>query len=191
MTSGDSGSVGRRRRRPDPVAATRQASAAERDEWFYARKRAQQRRQREQLDRAGFDPAPPDDDDWTVGAETGDALRRIRAPERVGSALGSLVARRGWQHRLDGATVWSRWPEIVGEDLAGRCEPARLHDGVLTVRAESSQWAAQLRYLTTTLQDRTNSALAQYRVKRVEIVVGALEGRARDASAHDARADED
>jgi predicted nucleic acid-binding Zn ribbon protein len=168
-----------RARRAEPTAAARRASWEDRETTLYARKRAKQARSRAQQERRAFDPAPPDDDDWTVAEEETDGLRRISPPTPVGETLGAFVRRRGWDERLRGATAWSRWPEIVGADLASRCEPVRVAGGTLVVRAENQAWATQLRYLTAQLVDNAEGVLGPGTVVEVRIVVGPLEGTPR------------
>lgn len=153
--------------------------AADRDERVYERKRANQARQRSRDERAAFDPAPPDDEDWTVAAEETDALVRVTPPTQIDETLRELIERRGWGERLRGASAWSRWDEIVGSDLAARCEPLRLVRGVLTIRAESQIWATQLRYMIPQLRTNVEAALGEKTVRDVKIVVGPLEGRDR------------
>jgi predicted nucleic acid-binding Zn ribbon protein len=163
--------------RRDPIAEVRRAGAQDRDERVYERKRARQARQRAKQDREGFDPAPPTDDDWTVPEEATDAIRRISPPEPIGYALGRFVERRGWSERLRGADAWTRWGDIVGDDLASRCEPVRLAGGTLVVRASSQVWATQLRYLSSQLRANAERMLGPGTVTQVRIVVGPLEGR--------------
>lgn len=164
-------------RQEDPLARDRRAGAVDRDRYVYDRRRRTQARQRAQQDRAAFDPAPPTDDDWVVADEDTDGLRRIGAPTPVADTLASYVERRGWGERLRGANAWSRWDEIVGADLADRCEPVRLAGGSLVVRAESQVWATQLRYLLPQLRANVDEVLGPGTVKDVRIVVGPLEGR--------------
>jgi predicted nucleic acid-binding Zn ribbon protein len=162
--------------RGDAVARDRKAAAADRDERVYARKRANLQRRRAQQDRSGFDPSPPEDDDWTVAAADSDGLVRITPPTAVGETLATLIQRRGWDERLRGATAASRWVEIVGEPLADRCEPVRLVHGTLTVRAENQVWATQLRYMLPHLRASAEDVLGPGTVKEVTIVVGHLQG---------------
>jgi predicted nucleic acid-binding Zn ribbon protein len=152
----------------------------------YARLRRRQARQRERQDRAGFDPSPPTDDDWTIEEEDTDGLRRLRAPTVVGDTLAGVLQRRGWGERLHAATLAGRWTDLVGPQLAERCEPVRLAGGCLVVRAESQAWATQLRYLHTPLVTNANQLLGAVRVREVRIVVGPLE---RDQGAGGSRRD--
>lgn len=187
MTTGRAGGDGRRGGRAggrpvrepargDAVARDRKAAAADRDERIYARKRANLQRRRAQQDRSGFDPSPPEDDDWTIAANDSDGLVRITPPTAVGETLHTLIQRRGWDERLRGATAASRWVEIVGEQLADRCEPVRLVRGTLTVRAENQVWATQLRYMLPHLRASAEVVLGDGTVKEVTIVVGHLQG---------------
>lgn len=162
--------------RDDDVSKVRRAGTRDRDERVYARQRYRDQRRRAALERSTYDPGPPTDDDWVV-PDRGDGLRRVGPPTAVGSSLQDLIDRRGWTERLRGADAWSRWDEIVGGDLAAKCEPVRLAAGTLTIRAESQVWATQLRYLVTRLQVNVNDHLGADSVRQVRIVVDALEGR--------------
>ena len=153
----------------------RRAGQADRSEWHYVNKRAAQDRRRAQLERREFDPEPPTPDDWTVPEEDTDGLRRISKPTPIGDSLQGFLRKRGWDERLRAATAWNRWDEVVGEDLAARCEPVRLAGGTLVVRAESQVWATQLRYMLPQLQARAEEFLGQGAVRDVRVVVGPLE----------------
>lgn len=161
----------------DALARDRKASAQDRNERLYARKRWRAARDRAKLDRQAFDPRPPDDDDWTVAEEDTDGVRRISPPVPIGDALGGFVARRGWDERLRGADAWSRWSDIVGPELAERCEPVRVAGGTLVVRATSQVWATQLRYLTSQLRRNADEVLGVDTVRQIRVIVGPLEGR--------------
>ncbi len=166
----------RRQRQPsDPVASARRASAEDREERFYERKRAQSARRRAQLERRAFDPAPPSDDDWTVGDDASDGLHRLSPPVTLDDALQTLVRRKGWAEPLRSSAVWSSWTDIVGAELADRCEPVRIANGVLTIRAATQPWATQLRYLVGPLRSKCAEVLGEAVVKDIAIVVGRLE----------------
>ncbi len=171
---------GRRAWRPrDPAVTDRQANAADRDEQVYARKRARASKRRAAQERASFDPAPPDPDDWTIEDDAGAGLRRMAAPSAVGDAIETVLRRRGWTERIRSGAAWSNWEDIVGPELAPRCEPVRVAGGVLVVRAVSQVWATQLRYLLPQLQANAQQALGPGAVRSVRLVVGPLEGRTR------------
>ncbi len=164
----------RRRGRTDPVADARRAGAADKDERFYAWQRARQSRRRAEIEREQFDPGPPAEDDWTMAEEHTDGVRRVSPPTTLSASLDAFVRRRGWDERLRGAAVWAQWDQIVGPDLAQRCEPVRVAGGTLLVRAESQVWATQLRYLTTQLKANAAEVVGADAVREVRIVVGPL-----------------
>lgn len=164
-----------RRNDRDPVGAARRAAAGDRDAAIYARKRWRRAQERAKQERQQFDPSPPSDDDWIVAEEGTDGVRKLSRPLAVGEALEQVVRRRGWDERLRGAAAWTRWEEIVGSNMARRCEPVRLAGGVLVVRAESPVWATQLRYLIPQLRANATEVLGTGAVRRVHIVVGPLE----------------
>ncbi len=70
-----------------------------------------------------------------------------RDPQPLGAVLDRLVKARGWQRPTAEATVFADWPKVVGEDVAAHCRPVKLEGGELTIEAESTAWATQLRLL--------------------------------------------
>ena len=46
-------------------------------------------------------------------------------------------------------TVFAEWRKVVGEQIAEHAQPTALRDGVLSVSAESTAWAPQLRMVQT------------------------------------------
>ena len=150
----------------------------DRDPAVYARRRARAARRRAGQDRQEFDPAPPGDDDWTV-ADRSQVVRVPHGPESLGELLDGVVRDRRWGEKLRGATVFDRWEEVVGAELAQHCQPVRISGGVLTVAASSPQWATQLRYLTGQLQLNVNAAMGEPVVGSVNVVVGRPDARGR------------
>jgi predicted nucleic acid-binding Zn ribbon protein len=71
-----------------------------------------------------------------------------RDPQPFGGLLRRLVAERGWEKPAAEAQVIGNWDKVVGADIAGHCTPVSLREGVLTLQAESTAWATQLRLLT-------------------------------------------
>jgi predicted nucleic acid-binding Zn ribbon protein len=71
-----------------------------------------------------------------------------RDPQLFGDVLQRLVRTRGWERPKAEAMVFGAWEKVVGPDVAKHSRPVRLDAGVLTVEAESTAWATQLRLLT-------------------------------------------
>ncbi|WP_435824045.1 DUF721 domain-containing protein [Actinoplanes missouriensis] len=92
---------------------------------------------------------------------TGGGERRLRGysgpgpdprdPQLFGDMLERLMKARGWEKPKAEATVFGSWEKVVGPDIASHSRPVKLENGVLTVEAESTAWATQLRMLAARL----------------------------------------
>ena len=71
-----------------------------------------------------------------------------RDPQPLASVLARLVKARGWQQPKAEGTVFGDWERVVGAEVAAHSRPVKLEGGELTVEAESTAWATQLRLLT-------------------------------------------
>lgn len=129
-------------------------------------------------------PETPEDEGDLVQTDE-DTLEVRRRPDRLGDVMSELVARRHWRDRLEGAGIFRVWEDVVGENLARRCEPVKLVGGRLVVRAENPAWATEVRYLTTSIVERANEVLRPGLVQRVDVVIGELRGDARGAGPGD------
>jgi predicted nucleic acid-binding Zn ribbon protein len=74
-----------------------------------------------------------------------------RDPALFGDVLAKIVKSRGWQQPAAEGAVFGAWERVVGADVASHCRPIKLTDGELTVEAESTAWATQLRLLAAKL----------------------------------------
>ena len=84
-----------------------------------------------------------------------------RDPALLGAQLERLLVDRGWSADVTVGSVMGRWSEIVGADLAAHVRPVTFEGSVLSVQADSTAWATQIRLLTSSL------------LGRIEAVVGA------------------
>jgi predicted nucleic acid-binding Zn ribbon protein len=108
------------------------------------------------------------------GSRSGGPSGRPRRPRRedpqpLQHAISGLLRDLGWQGSLAVGSVFGRWPDIVGPDLAAHTRPERLTDGELVVAADSTAWATQVRLLAGTLIRRVNSELGTATVTRVKV----------------------
>ena len=76
---------------------------------------------------------------------------------------------RGWQEAVSVGGVMGRWDAVVGTDVAAHCRPETFEDGVLTVRADSTAWATQVRLLTATLLRRLADEVGEGTVTKVVV----------------------
>ncbi|MDR1441236.1 MAG: DUF721 domain-containing protein [Bifidobacteriaceae bacterium] len=63
-----------------------------------------------------------------------------------------LIAIEGWEADASVGGLLANWAEIVGPQVAAHCQVVGLEDGRLTVKADSSPWAAEIRLLTPQLR---------------------------------------
>ncbi len=103
--------------------------------------------------RPGFPAQPPQSD-----------------PQPLAATISGLLDAEGWTLAAATGSVFGRWAEIVGSDLAGHTTPQTLDEGVLTVAADSTAWATQLRLLAAQLVKRLNAELGDGTVLRVRVV---------------------
>jgi predicted nucleic acid-binding Zn ribbon protein len=98
------------------------------------------------------------------------SARDGRDPALLGDQLDRLLLDRGWKVDVAVGSVMGRWPEIVGPDIAGHVEPLTFVDGVLTVRADSTAWATQMRLLASSLLARIDEEIGGGAVSELKVV---------------------
>jgi predicted nucleic acid-binding Zn ribbon protein len=92
-----------------------------------------------------------------------------RDPQPFGALLAKLVKARGWQQPAAEARIFGTWDTLVGADLASHCRPVKLENGELTLEAESTAWATQLRLLTGRLLTRITTEVGREVVTRIYV----------------------
>jgi predicted nucleic acid-binding Zn ribbon protein len=90
-------------------------------------------------------------------------------PQPLSAAVEGLVSEQGWAAAAATGSVFGRWAQIVGPDLAAHTTPQTLADGELIVAADSTAWATQLRLLAGSLVRRLNEELGDGAVRRVKV----------------------
>ncbi len=130
-------------------------------------------------ERTGVPAARPDDPPGTqarpAGASGTDRSGPVRGrlrrddPQPLTSAIDGLLNQHGWQQRAAMGSVFGRWAEIVGPDLAAHTSPESFTDGELAVTADSTAWATQVRLLAAVLVKRLNDEVGDGSVRRVKV----------------------
>lgn len=92
-----------------------------------------------------------------------------RDPQSLGAATQDLAKGRGWSVRVAEGAVLGRWPALVGRQIADHATPTGLRDGVLTVAAESTAWATQLRMVQAQLLAKIAAAVGDGVVTALKI----------------------
>ncbi|MFA7323080.1 MAG: DciA family protein [Candidatus Nanopelagicales bacterium] len=93
-----------------------------------------------------------------------------RDPQPIGDAVSELIAQRGWTQERAGAQVTTLWPQIVGADLASHVTPASFDEGVLTLQADSTTWATQVRHLLPQLRKAIDTSVGSGVVTDIRIL---------------------
>lgn len=130
------------------LQAAREQSAAKRQQrGSKAQGKVRTRRRR------GWSAAGPDD----------------RDPQPLGKLASRIAKDRGWTENLTGGQVFAKWGALVGEEVAEHTKPVALKDGELTVQAESTAWATQLRLLQRQILKRIADGVGRDVVKRIKV----------------------
>ena len=86
-------------------------------------------------------------------------------PEKLSNILENLVETRDWKKGIAEGTLFSNWRAVVGNEVAEHCEPITIFEGRLTIKAETTSWATQLRLMTPdllkTIRSRSEGALVE------------------------------
>jgi predicted nucleic acid-binding Zn ribbon protein len=107
-------------------------------------------------------------DGQPAGGRPGRARRRRRDdPQPLSTAIDGLLSDHGWRTAAAVGSVFGRWDQIVGPEVAAHTRPERLADAELLVTADSTAWATQVRLLAVTLVRRLNEELGDGTVRRV------------------------
>lgn len=94
----------------------------------------------------------------------------VRDPQLLGAATQDLAKVRGWSSRVAEGSVFGRWRAVVGDQIADHANPTNLSEGVLTVSAESTAWATQLRMVQSQLLAKIAAAVGDGVVTSLKIV---------------------
>jgi predicted nucleic acid-binding Zn ribbon protein len=93
-----------------------------------------------------------------------------RDPQPLGRIASRVALERGWASRLTTGRLFDRWAVIVGADVAEHARPIELKDKELTVQADSTAWATQLRLLQKQLLVKIAAGVGHDVVKRLKVL---------------------
>ncbi|WP_369807566.1 DUF721 family protein [Mycobacterium sp. 4858] len=92
-----------------------------------------------------------------------------RDPQPLGRLARDLAKKRGWSAQVAEGTVLGNWSTVVGAQIADHATPTALSDGVLSVAAESTAWATQLRMIQAQLLAKIAAAVGNGVVTSLKI----------------------
>lgn len=105
----------------------------------------------------------------TRGVQSSGAHPGYRDPQPLGNALKRVMADEGWTTQVNVHMLLARWPVLVGPINADHSSPESYVNEVLTVRADSTAWASQMRAFAPQLVAKLNSELGDGTVTRVVV----------------------
>jgi len=97
-------------------------------------------------------------------------------PQRLKGLLPAVMSGLGVAAPMQSARLFSKWAEIVGADVAERCRPVSLKDGLLRIKTDSAIWAAEFRYLAPEVIKRVNAELGAPLVREIKLWVDQVHG---------------
>ncbi|MDP5226877.1 MULTISPECIES: DciA family protein [Arthrobacter] len=92
-----------------------------------------------------------------------------RDPQGVGAIMGRLIEDRGWSSPVAVGSVVSQWASFVGPEVAAHCEATGFAGTTLTVRCDSTAWAANMRLLRPSLLEKFRTEVGPGIVTVIEI----------------------
>jgi predicted nucleic acid-binding Zn ribbon protein len=99
-----------------------------------------------------------------------------RDPQPLGAVSRQLANTRGWSDKVAQGTVFGSWRAVVGDQIADHASPTGLYEGVLSVTAESTAWATQLRMMQRQLLAKIAAAVGDGVVVSLKITGPAAPG---------------
>ncbi len=92
-----------------------------------------------------------------------------RDPQPIGRAVDAFIVEQGWQDDSAVATLMGQWADIVGTDVAEHVTPVSFSEGELTLQAESTAWATQVRLLLPNLHRAVDERVGAGVVTRITV----------------------
>lgn len=92
-----------------------------------------------------------------------------RDPLTAGAVVDALLDSEGWRKNTEVAAALARWDQIVGPELAAHVTAESFVDGVLTLQADSTAWATQMRLLLPSIRSAIDGALGRGVVADIRI----------------------
>jgi predicted nucleic acid-binding Zn ribbon protein len=95
-------------------------------------------------------------------------------PIRLGRLLEKIIGALGIQDKFHGWQIVSRWPDIVGPEIARQSRAVRFVDGILTVVVEKDAWRQELEMQRESILDKIRALPGGKAVKKIVLRAGSL-----------------
>jgi predicted nucleic acid-binding Zn ribbon protein len=91
--------------------------------------------------------------------------------EAVGKVLTGVVSDNGWAIQLDLHSIFPRWADLVGKELADNTRPLKIERRVLWLEVDNSAWLQQLQYQKLELLDILNGVLRLSQLRDIKMLL--------------------
>lgn len=98
-------------------------------------------------------------------------MKKKKFAEKVSGILPDISRSKGWEVKLDLYSIFPRWEELVGEQVANCTRPWKFEKTVLWIEVENSAWMQQLQYEKIGILERLNAALRFTRLTDIRMVL--------------------
>ncbi|MEY3567969.1 MAG: hypothetical protein RL587_408 [Actinomycetota bacterium] len=96
--------------------------------------------------------------------------KSTRDPLLISDALSELVENAGWQTHRDLAQLQDQFKDVVGAETAEHLLIENFDGELLTLRADSTSWATQLKYLQPVLLEKLQTAAPTLGIRNVQVL---------------------
>lgn len=118
----------------------------------------------------GYRPGDPARRRPVLQVQMGTAGPGARDPQLIGSTVSGLLDQLGGTSDQIAGVLKHRWSELVGPQVAEHCEYVSYEGGALTLRAHSTSWATQLKFLAPTMLGRFAAELGEGVVLEITVL---------------------
>lgn len=91
-------------------------------------------------------------------------------PAQIAGIFDRLLTERGWEEPVAVGSVLTRWPELVGPEIAEHCKAESFTDTTLVIRTETTEWATQLGLIRFQLLQHLTDRLGENIVTELKIL---------------------
>jgi hypothetical protein len=88
------------------------------------------------------------------------------------TVLSGMIASLPGAARLKEYRVWEVWDEVVGDAVARKARPSKIHNGKLFVTVSNSVYMQELQFSKATIREKLNQRLGSATVKEILFFIG-------------------
>lgn len=95
---------------------------------------------------------------------------KLKSPDNFSGVLGRILKSFGLSERYNGWTVVSKWPEIVGNEIAQKAKAISYEDGCLVVAVEDDSWRQELSMRNDEIMKKIKEYSSGKAVKKIRLI---------------------